>query len=90
MTKKAKIYSWKGLLINFIWRLAIPVFFIWLIPYMIDNDMINERKWANALVPLMIALIVGSITTFFYLVYYLIMVLTQLPDDNAATGKIKR
>lgn len=57
---------------------------------MIDNDMINERKWANALVPLMIALIVGSITTFFYLVYYLIMVLTQLPDDNAATGKIKR
>ena len=82
MPKKETIYTWKGLLIRFIFLVVIPGFFVWLIPYMLDHDMINGRKWRNVLYPLMMALILGTAVNFFYVFYYLIMVIVTPKNDS--------
>ncbi len=73
-------YTSKGLLLNFIWRIVIPGFFIWFIPFLIDNKIIDEKRddWAVVvLVPMMVVLIIGTGINFLYMIYYLIKVLTS-------------
>jgi hypothetical protein len=82
-----KKYTGKGLRTKFIIGILIPGILIWLIPYLLDHDLINERKWGPVIVPLMIALIVGTAIHFFYLVYYALMIFLEFPEDFESPAK---